>query len=98
MNTTTPPHAGHTSPFFAFSGIVKSLCAGDADAAACDAAALQSMSLSVLKCLYVHLADEATRGDLSREEISDIVAVAGGMIELSGTVGDFVRDKKEDLI
>lgn len=85
-----------TDAFFAFVGLTNSMKAGDVDAAMCDAAALRPMGLSVLKCLYVHLSEDATKGELSREEIADIVAVAGGMIELSGAVAEFVEQAKGD--
>lgn len=85
-----------SNAFFPFVGLTNAIKSGDADAAMCDAAALRLMSLSVLKCLYVHIDDDATRGELSREEIADVVAVAGGMIELSGAVSEFVEQAKED--
>lgn len=84
--------------FFSLASIADSVNGGDVDAAMCDAASLVPMGLSVLKCLYVHLSEDATRGDLARSEIADIVAVAGGLIELSGAVEDFARDNRKGAL
>ena len=98
MQTNTPNQQGRGFAHFSFAGIFNAASSGDLDAADCDAATLPTMALSVLPCLYTTLAEDGARGAMSREQIADVVAVAAGMLELSGTVKDFVRDNREDAL
>ena len=98
MQTNIPHHQGKRFAQFSLAGIFNAASSGDLVAADCDAANLPSMALSVLNCLYTTLSEDGARGAMSREQIADVVAVAAGMLELSGTVKDFVRDNQEGAL
>lgn len=97
MNTNTTI-GGRGRASFPFVSVLNSVSHGDVDGAEANASVLNSMALSVLNCLYSTLSEESTRGSMTREEVADVVAVAAGMLELSDTVGNFVRDNREDAL
>lgn len=78
--------------FFPVLAVADSIRRGDSVTPMCDAELLRMMSLSVLKCLHLTISDEGTKDGMSLEEISDVVACAGGLLELAGAVFEGGRE------